>query len=109
MLSLERRILGHGPWRVWPGVVATVVFFAAAAHAQAEPFVYVTTSANVAQFDVGAGGLLSPLTPASVPADLGPEGVAVSHDRTSAYATNGDSGTVSQYDVGAGGALSPKT
>ena len=66
-------------------------------------------TALVYQFNVGAGEALSPKTPASVAADDGPSGVAVSPDGKSVYVTNSVVDTVSQYDVGAGGALSPKS
>lgn len=66
-------------------------------------------AASVAQFDVGAGGALTPKNPATVPAGSGPAGgVAVSPDGTSVYVVNTGGGTVSQYDVGARGTLTPK-
>ena len=65
----------------------------------------------VAQFDVGAGGRLSPKSPAEVTTGTGtePEGIAVSPDGTSVYVGDFDTGTISQFDVGADGALSPKS
>jgi DNA-binding beta-propeller fold protein YncE len=66
-------------------------------------------SNNVSQYDVGAGGALTPKSPATVPAGTGPVGVAVSPDGRSVYVTNDFSGNVSQYDIGAAGELSPKT
>jgi 6-phosphogluconolactonase len=63
----------------------------------------------VSQFDVGAGGTLTPKTPASVAAGTFPHGVAVSPDGKSAYVTNAFDNTVSQYDIGAGGRLKPNT
>jgi DNA-binding beta-propeller fold protein YncE len=83
----------------------------AAAPAQAGPFAYVANSSsnNVSQYDVGAGGALTPKSPATVAAGTGPQGVAVSPNGASVYITNVNSGTVSQYDVGAGGALTPKS
>jgi DNA-binding beta-propeller fold protein YncE len=77
--------------------------------------VYVTnagsgvSSGTVSQYDVGAGGALSPKSPATVPAGDGPVGIAVSPDGHSVYVPNNDSTDVSQYTVGAGGALSPKS
>ncbi len=71
--------------------------------------VYVIDGA-VSQYAIGAGGLLSPLTPASVAAGSSPSGVAVTHDGRSAYVTNVASATVSQYSIDPlTGALSPKT
>jgi DNA-binding beta-propeller fold protein YncE len=67
--------------------------------------------AAVAQFDVGAGGLLSPKTPAEVTTgpSTGPEGIVVSPDGASVYAGDFSTGTVSQFNVGADGILTPKT
>jgi Lactonase, 7-bladed beta-propeller len=64
------------------------------------------------QYDVGAGGALSPQSPATVATGPNAFDVAVSPDGDSAYVTNQDSDTlyrdtVSQYDVDHGG-LSPK-
>ena len=65
---------------------------------------------SVSQYDVGAGGALSPKSPATVAAGGLPYGVAVSPDGESVYVTNAEQRhSVSQYDVGAGGALSPKS
>ncbi len=69
-----------------------------------------TTPVSVAQFDVGAGGALSPKNPAIVAAGTGPAGdVVVSADGQSVYVANTGSDTISQYDVGPGGVLTPKT
>jgi len=61
---------------------------------------------GVSQYDVGAGGKLSPKNPATLAVGLGhPRAVAVSPNGESVYLA----GTpVHQYDVGAGGELSPK-
>jgi 6-phosphogluconolactonase len=64
---------------------------------------------DVSQYDVGAGGGLSPKSPATVLAGSRPHGVAVSPDGKSVYVTNASSDTVSQYDVGADGTLTPKS
>jgi YVTN family beta-propeller protein len=70
------------------------------------------SSANVqpfvSQFDVGAGGTLSPKNPPTVAAGGQPAGVVVSPDGDTVYVANSGSDTVSQFDVGAGGALSFK-
>jgi DNA-binding beta-propeller fold protein YncE len=68
-----------------------------------------TTSGSVSQYDIGAGGLLAPLSPATVAAGVQPFGLAVSPDGGSVYVANSSGDSVSQYDVGAGGALSPKS
>ena len=72
---------------------------------------YVTdlNGAQLFQFGVGPGGLLSALTPPTIGAGGTPEGVAVSPDARSVYVANFGAGNVSQYDVGAGGVLSAKT
>ena len=74
---------------------------------------------EVAQYDVGAGGLLTPLSPFTVDAvGRWPDNVAISPDRKSVYVGNsgqlcdcpGDEpGSIAQYDVNADGTLSPKT
>jgi DNA-binding beta-propeller fold protein YncE len=112
----------HSPSRnggmrwLWLSVAIAAALLATAAPAQAGPFAYVSNQggpATVSQYTVGAGGLLVPLTPPTVPADnLGtPFAVAVSPNGRSVYVTNGNSsiGRVSQYDAGADGRLSPKS
>ena len=73
--------------------------------------VYVVMRNEVAQYDVGDDGLLSPKDSPTV-ATGSPVTVAVSPDSRSAYVTNFGSvttgGTISQYNVGPGGALFPK-
>jgi DNA-binding beta-propeller fold protein YncE len=64
---------------------------------------------TVSQYDVGAGGTLTPKLLAKVPTGRGPLGIAVSPDGKSVYVANSLEATVSQYDVGAGGALTAKT
>jgi 6-phosphogluconolactonase len=95
------------------GAATAAVLLAVAARAHAAPYAYVANGdgdgpSNVSQFNVGAGGLLAPLSPPTVAAGSGPNGVAVSPDGQSVYVTNYSDNTVSQYDVGADGALSPK-
>jgi YVTN family beta-propeller protein len=67
-----------------------------------------TNTNLVYQFDVGAGGTLSPKSPPTVAAGEHAESVAVSPDGKSVYVTNSGSDTVSQYAVAANGALSLK-
>jgi DNA-binding beta-propeller fold protein YncE len=72
---------------------------------------YATNSAGEAlfQFGVSAGGLLSPLSPATAPTGLKPHGIAVSPDGRSVYVVSAYFyGAVSEFDVGAGGVLTPK-
>jgi 6-phosphogluconolactonase (cycloisomerase 2 family) len=80
--------------------------------AYANPFVYVANggSDDVSQYDLGRGGLLTPLSPPTVPAaGEFPSSVAVSPDGNSVYVTNQSSDSVSQYGVAADGTLTPKT
>jgi DNA-binding beta-propeller fold protein YncE len=71
------------------------------------------TAGSVSQYSIGAGGLLSQLSPATVAAGIDPFGIAVSPSGGSAYVANlgsFDIGNVSQYDVDPlTGALTPKT
>ena len=83
------------------GMVASLL--GAAAAARADPFAYVPNTedrshffrGSVSQYDVGAGGLLAPLSPATVAAGFSPFGVAVSPDGQSAYVTNSSPATAS--------------
>ena len=63
--------------------------------------------ASVSQYAVGLDGTLRAKSPATVPADSAPLGIAISPNRRSVYAV-GFSG-VSQYDVESSGALKPKS
>jgi DNA-binding beta-propeller fold protein YncE len=64
---------------------------------------------TVSQYDVGTTGALTPKTPATVFAGIGPSAVAVSPDGKSVYVTSSDDTAVLQYDVGVGGALTLAT
>src|SRR5262245_13236013 len=90
------------------GVAGAVALLAFAASAQAAPYLY-ATSAGVSQFNIGAGGLLAPLSPPSVGPAAGPTGLGVNPDGKSVYVTNNSDDTVLQYDVNADGTLSPKS
>ena len=68
-----------------------------------------TSAADVSQYDVGAGGALSPKSPPTVIIGTVPAGVAVSPDGTSVYVGLPFINFIGQFDVGAGGALSPKS
>jgi YVTN family beta-propeller protein len=70
-------------------------------------------SMTISQYDVRAGGALSPKTPAAVPAGGLPAGVAVAPDGKSVYAANFDLAAdnpngVSQYNMDRSGRLSFK-
>jgi DNA-binding beta-propeller fold protein YncE len=68
---------------------------------------------TVSQYETGADGQLSPLTPATVGAGFNPIGLAVSPDGKSVYVANSQASPqvgISQYDVDpSSGALTPKT
>jgi len=80
-----RSRIGHGPARhrvvtcAAVAVLGLALTAAGAAPSQAVAFVYVTNmfSDNVSQYDVGSGGLLAPLSPPTMAAGRGPQGVAV--------------------------------
>ena len=117
MLRLHSRDGRAGTRRLGLGLAtATVLLAVAAPAAKAAPFVYVTKSGNeVAQYDIGAGGLLAPLSPFTVAAGESPNSVAVSPDGNSVYVGNLGSQlddvapSVSQYDLAPDGTLSPKS
>jgi DNA-binding beta-propeller fold protein YncE len=101
--------------RLWFAAVAVGLSLAfGAASAQAAPFVYVTGSSEVSQFDIGAAGLLSPLLPPTAPGLSMGIGIVVSPDGKSVYVANNyfPAGTppkgISQYNVGPDGTLTPK-
>jgi DNA-binding beta-propeller fold protein YncE len=64
---------------------------------------------DVSQYDVGAGGALTPKSPARVAAGAFQQQVAISPDGKSVYVTNGIPDNLSQYDLGPGGELSSKS
>ncbi|MDQ6777550.1 MAG: lactonase family protein, partial [Actinomycetota bacterium] len=92
--------------------VALLACLALPASAAAAGSAYVTNgqSADVSQYAIGAGGMLSSLTPATVATGGSPSGVAVSPDGKSAYVANSNGSTVSQFTIDpVSGALTPKT
>jgi DNA-binding beta-propeller fold protein YncE len=110
MLGSFSRIRSGRGRLLWLAAVLAACSLAVAAPARSTPFVYVTNLGDgVSQYDVGAGGLLAPLVPVTVPAGVSPFGVTASPDGRSVYTANNGSDDVSQYDVGAGGGLSPKS
>ena len=100
---------------LWISMAIAAAVVAAAAPAQAAPFAYVSDSAfgdgpgMVSQYNVGAGGLLAPLSPPTVATGRFPRGVAVGPDARSVYVTISREDNVAQFDVGPGGRLSPKS
>jgi DNA-binding beta-propeller fold protein YncE len=102
----------------WAAAVVALTLGFGAAPVRADPFAYVASNARIGgtlggavfEYDVGAGGSLSPLSPAAVAAGSEAFGVAISPGGNSAYVTNTGSSTVSQYDIDRRtGVLSPKT
>ncbi len=68
-----------------------------------------SSNATVTQFDIRAGGVLSPKAPpTAATAVSNPDAVAIAPDGKSVYVVDAP-GDVSQYDVGPGGVLSAKT
>ena len=95
----------------WLGVVAAwlacLASWPAAASARSVgAYVANWNAGTVPQFDVGAGGTLTPKAPATVAAGVNPHAVALSPDARNAYVAG--SNAVRQFDVGADGALTPK-
>ena len=84
----------------WFVAIGMMGFLAAAASATN---VYVTNinDNTVSQFEVSAGGALAPLSPASIAAGSGPNGIAVAADGRSAYVGDELSDAVSQYTIDA--------
>jgi YVTN family beta-propeller protein len=63
---------------------------------------------TISQYDVGAGGALSPKNPATVVAGGNPRIVGIAPDGRSVYVSDLSQGVL-QFSVGTGGVLSPKT
>ena len=74
-------------------------------------YAYVTNYSYgiVLQYTIGAGGILTPMTPATVTAGTGPWSVTIDSSGQYAYVANVIDGTISQYTIGTSGALTPMT
>src|SRR5215213_7354880 len=104
-------------WRCTAAWLALVACWLVPGNVWGSGSAYVTTGyvpGSVAQFAVGAGGALTPLSPAMVDAAQAPTNVTVSADGLSVYVANREAVTpqqgVTQYDVDPlTGKLSPKT
>jgi 6-phosphogluconolactonase (cycloisomerase 2 family) len=112
-MRLRRAIRGARSGSCWPrrwwlgAVLAACLVWAASA--QAQPFVYVTSTSNsVWQYDALAGAL-TPLAPPMIENGGTPGYLAIGPDGKSVYVLNQDDNTLSQYDVGAAGQLTVKT
>ncbi len=74
-----------------------------------------STDGTISQFTIGAGGVLVPMTPATVAAGNGVSSVSIDPTGSYLYATNRNpsntttGSTVSQYLIGSNGALTPMT
>ncbi len=66
---------------------------------------------EVAAFTIGAGGLLTPTSPASFAtgATSAPVGITINPDGQFLYVANSGSTSVSGFTIGAGGVLVPTT
>lgn len=108
MLPGWRTVGGTRRWW-WVGLLSTACL-AAAAPADAAPFVYVANgNANsVSEYDAAGGGLV-PLPATVVAGPSSPDLVAVAPDGTSVYVTDTENSTVLQFDVAANGTLTLKT
>jgi DNA-binding beta-propeller fold protein YncE len=110
MARLPSRSGNGGRRHLWLSAVIGVGLLVAAPPAQASfPFAYVTGGSGILQYNVGAGGLLAPLSPPTVQTGRDPAGVAVSPNGRSVYVAISREENVSQYDIGADGRLSPKS
>jgi trimeric autotransporter adhesin len=66
-----------------------------------------SVTGSVSQFAIGADGSLTPLTPATIAAGNGPNGIAANPAAPYVYVVNYNSSDVYQYSIGAGGLLNP--
>ena len=64
-------------------------------------------SQYVSQYAIGSNGELTPLNPASAPAQLAPTYIVADPAAYYVYVANGQSNTISQYAITSNGALSP--
>lgn len=84
---------------------ATVVSIAADATGH---YIYATSGGGLlSQFGIGTGGVLTPLSPATVATGNVPQAIITDPVGQFAYVVNGADNTVSQYAIGASGALTP--
>ena len=92
-------------------VVLATLAPAGAARGASSAYVANQVNSTVSQYDIGAGGPLTPKAPPTVPTGANgsdPFGVVVSPDRASVYVINHGADSIAQYDIGADGGLSPK-
>ena len=84
---------------------------AAPAHAVVGAYAPSFYDGSVSQFGIGAGGLLAPLTPATVAAGTDPRMAAISRDGRSLYVPDGSGspGTILQYTINPDATLTPKS
>jgi DNA-binding beta-propeller fold protein YncE len=101
-LSLRRALLA----------LTFLAAIAAPSAASAATSLYVSSlnAGKVSQFDIGAGGLLAPKSPAAVTSSAAnaSESLAITPDGSSLYLSD-LSGKVAQFDIGATGLLTPKS
>ena len=88
-------------------VAALVLVVAQVATAQAGEYAYAALqSGDIAQYSLGAGGVLVPLSPADVVTGGEELSVAITPNGRSLYAGDGATGSIDEFAIGAGGTLS---
>jgi DNA-binding beta-propeller fold protein YncE len=93
-----------------PEAAGGVAPYAAAVSPDGSSVYVANQAATISQYDVAAGGLLAPKSPATVTtAGAQFNAIAISPDGRGVYAPDSDNARVAQFDVGAGGRLAPKT
>jgi len=88
-------------------VAALVLVVARVATAKATEYAYAALqSGDIAQYSLGAGGVLVPLSPADVVTGGEELSVAITPNGRSLYAGDGATGSIDEFAIGAGGTLS---
>ncbi|MDA8156922.1 MAG: InlB B-repeat-containing protein [Actinomycetota bacterium] len=97
----------------WPGQTFAMGANNVTLYAQwaspASRYAYVANYSDntISQYTILSGGMLAPLSPATVPSGPEPSAVAVDPLGRFAYVTNVGDNTISQYNIGADGTLKP--
>ena len=88
-------------------VAALVLVVARVATAHAAAYAYAALqNGDIAQYSLGAGGVLVPLSPADVVTGGEELSVAITPNGRSLYAGDGATGSIDEFTIGAGGTLS---
>ena len=96
-------VMKASPWAVAVALFLTIL---GAGEALGASSVYVTSGRGVSQYSVGAGGALSPRSPATIPAPGQPVAIAVAPGGKSVYVL---ADRLLEYDVKADGRLTPES